>query len=134
MCHLWTKCYVNPLITQRSQVQILPPLLCVTHGSRFPKGTATCAFALRSVEGNFDQTKPILGCLVRLPALSADQLRRLEAAASNNPHVARAFHGRTSTLVVVNGIVAERSAPGMSPPGSDALPDILRIARRGGHR
>ena len=42
------KFQIRPLITQRSQVQILPPLLRVRHGSRFPKGAATCALRRES--------------------------------------------------------------------------------------
>ena len=72
---------------------------------------ADAAAAALTTSDSFDQTRLILGCLVRLPAFTADQLRRLEAAAANNPQVARAFYGNTSAPVVVNRLVAERSAP-----------------------
>lgn len=72
---------------------------------------AEAATAALILSDSFGQTRLILDCLTRLPAFTADQLRRLENAAATNPQVARAFYGSSSAPAVVNRLVAERSAP-----------------------
>lgn len=81
-------------------------------GERRPQAAmAEAASAALGVSDSFDQTRLILGCLLRLPAFTAHQLRRLEDAAATNPQVARAFYAGSSVPAVVNRLVAERSAP-----------------------
>lgn len=72
---------------------------------------AEAAVAALAASDSFDQTRLILGCLLRLPAFSAEQLGRLEHAAASNPQVARAFYADSTAPAVVNRLVAERSAP-----------------------
>lgn len=59
----------------------------------------------------FDQTRLIVGLLTRLPAFTADQLRRLEAAAANNSQVSQARYAGSEVPAIIGRLVAERSAP-----------------------
>lgn len=64
-----------------------------------------------AASNSFDQTRLIVGLLTRLPAFTADQLRRLEAAAADNSQVSHARYAASEVPALIGRLVAERSAP-----------------------
>ena len=83
--------------------------LCVDPRSQAAMAEATVN-ALAASQ-SFDQTRLIVGLLNRLPAFTADQLRRLEAAAADNSQVSLALYGGAAVPDIIGRLVAERSAP-----------------------
>ncbi|HEX8002740.1 MAG TPA: toll/interleukin-1 receptor domain-containing protein [Mycobacteriales bacterium] len=64
-----------------------------------------------AASNSFDQTRLIVGLLNRLPAFTADQLRRLDAATADNTQVSLARYAGTEVPTLLARLVAERSAP-----------------------
>ena len=64
-----------------------------------------------AASNSFDQTRLIVGLLNRLPAFTADQLRRLDAATADNTQVSLARYAGTDVPTLIARLVAERSAP-----------------------